>query len=200
MSLTFPDPGQGGQALDQLLPLVYEELLAIARRRLRRELPGNTLDTASLVHEAYLRFAKQPDFKFRNRQHFLALASMVMRRVLVDHARRVGAEKRGSNAVAVDWSEVPEVQAESPFLDGGTAAMLLRLDEALNRLAEFNPRGAKVVEQRFFAGLSEAEIGDAIGVSERTVRRIWTVARGWLRRELDDKGSETILLFEAPRP
>ena len=200
MSLIPPDLDLGGQALDQLLPQVYDELLAIARSRLRRELPGHTLDTASLVHEAYLRFAKQPDFKFRNRQHFLALASMVMRRVLVDHARKVGAGKRGSQAAVVDWNGVPEVQAEPPFLDGGTAAILLRLDEALNRLAEFNPRGAKVVEQRFFAGLSEAEIGDAIGVSERTVRRIWTVARGWLRRELDNHESDTMLLFESSQP
>lgn len=195
------DAASGGtDLLRQVLPLVYDELLSIARQRLRHEAPGHTLDTGALVHEAYLRFSGQKNAHFRNRQHFYAVASEAMRRVLVDHARRLHAGKRGSGAPLVELNDADQGTPDHPFLSDDRATELLALDDALHRLAEFNPQGAAVVQQRFFAGLSTPEVADVMGISERTVRRSWMVARAWLRRELDPgtPGALTLLSAEPP--
>jgi len=206
-----PEPGEitgllhdaasgGTDLLRQVLPLVYDQLLTIARQRLRHESSGHTLDTAALVHEAYLRFAGQDNARFRNRQHFYAVASEAMRRVLVDHARRIQAGKRGSGARLLELDEAEQTPVDHSFLTDDRAAELIALDDALDRLAVFNPQGAAVVQQRFFAGLSAPEVAEAMGLSERTVRRSWTVARAWLRRELDPGTPGAMVLFAAEPP
>lgn len=192
--------GGGADLLRQVLPLVYDELLTIARQRLRHESPGHTLDTSSLVHEAYLRFAGQDNAHFRNRGHFYAVASEAMRRVLVDHARRIQARKRGSGAPLLELTDADQSPQDHSFLTDDRATELIALDDALDRLAVFNPQGAAVVQQRFFAGLSTPEVADVMGLSERTVRRSWTVARAWLRRELDPGTPGAMVLFAAEPP
>lgn len=186
---------QGGNPMDDVLPRVYHELLTIARQRLRHEATGHTLNTAALVHEAWLRMAGQENATFHNREHFFAVASEAMRRVLVDHARRLHAHKRGDGAPPLPLQEDIAAVAEHPMLGDEGAADLLSLDAALDRLAAFNPRGAQVVQQRFFAGLTLPEIADVMGLSERTVRRSWTVTRAWLRRELEDTRPGALAFF-----
>ncbi|HRP07645.1 MAG TPA: ECF-type sigma factor [Gemmatimonadales bacterium] len=170
------------EALDELLPLVYDELSGMAHARLRREAPGHTLETAALVHEAWLRLIGQHQVSWHDRHHFFAVASEAMRRILVDHARQRLASKRGAAAVHLPLESVDDLPGPRGVdLDDST---LLALDEALERLERFNSSGARVVQYRFFAGLSNAEVGEMMGMSERTVRRSWTVAKAWLRREL----------------
>ncbi len=169
-------------ALDELMPLVYGELSAMASARLRREAPGHTLETAGLVHEAWLRLVGQHATSWQDRQHFFAVASEAMRRILVDHAKRRHAAKRGDAPLHLPI-EAADRAAAGAVLPGGDEE-LLALDEALDRLATFNAAGARVVQYRFFAGLSNGEVADLLGTSERTVRRSWTTARAWLRREL----------------
>ena len=162
------------EALDRLLPLVYDELRAMARGRLGLERAGHTLRATELVHEAYLKLAGGGAAAASDRAHFLAIASRAMRQVLVDHARRRQATKRGG-----EW--------EQTTLGNGNDAMdfrpeeVLALDDALERL---EPRQRQVVEYRFFGGLEEKEIAELLGVTERTVRRDWVKARAWLYREL----------------
>ena len=161
-------------ALDQLLPLVYEELRALADRQMRRERPDHTLHATALVHEAYLKLAAGDTLKAVDRGHLLGIAARAMRQVLVDHARRRLAAKRGG-----DW--------EVTTLADGHRAVEFRPEEvlALDRaLEQLEPRQRQVVEYRFFAGMEETEIANALGVSERTVRRDWVKARAWLYREL----------------
>jgi RNA polymerase sigma factor (TIGR02999 family) len=164
-------------ALDQLLPLVYDELRAIAHRQLRAERTDHTLSTTALVHEAYLRLVDQRRVDWRDRTHFFAVASRVMRRVLVDYARRRGAKKREGARDAIPLDEAVIAVDEQ-------AEMLVALDEALTRLGELEPRLVHVVEMRFFAGLTEDETAELLGVSPRTVRNDWVKAKGWLYREL----------------
>lgn len=161
------------EALERLLPLVYDELRAIAARQLRRERPGHTLQPTALVHETYLKLVGG-ELPASSRAHFLALAARAMRQVLVDHARRRNADKRGG-------SENP-----ATLTDGSASIELdpvgvLALDRALG---ELEPRQRKVVECRFFGGMEETEIARALGVSERTIRRDWVKARAWLYRAL----------------
>jgi RNA polymerase sigma factor (TIGR02999 family) len=165
------------ESLERLLPLVYDELHRIAHRHLRLERTGHTLGTTALVHEAYLRLVDQTRVRWADRTHFFAVAARVMRRVLVDYARRYRAAKRGGNARAVDL-DVADVPLEE------RSEALIALDEALERLAELNPRLSRVVECRFFGGMTEEETAEALGVTARTVRRDWVKARGWLSREL----------------
>lgn len=164
-------------AFDRLIPLVYEQLRQQARRHLRRERPGHTLQTTGLVHEAYLRLVDQREANWQNRAQFFAIAAQMMRRVLVDHARSRHAGKRGGSAIHVTLEEAT-APAEEPGVD------LIELDEALTRLAALDPQQARVVELRYFTGLGIEETAQVLGVSPATVKREWTIARAWLRREL----------------
>ena len=166
---------------DAIAPEVYAELRRIARHFMRRERPGHTLQPTALVHEALIRMAGTAGGGERQDPSFVALAARVMRQVLVDHARRRGARKR-SAVVAPDTVE--GAGADPRHAGEGESLDLLALDDALRRLAEVAPRAAKVVELRFFAGLEVEDVGRAIGVSPATVKRDWTLARAWLRREL----------------
>jgi RNA polymerase sigma factor (TIGR02999 family) len=170
---------QGGDdaALDELIPLVYEELRHVARARLRAEPRGSVLQTTALVHEAYLKLVDINHLTVRNRVHLLALTARLMRQVLVDQARRRRSLKRGGDETMISLDDV-SIPVEAPSLD------VLALDEALRELTSLDPRLSQVVELKFFAGLSIGEIAEAIGVSTATVERDWTVARAWLHRRL----------------
>ena len=169
---------------DALLARVYGELRQIAHRQLGAERPGHTLSTTAVVHEAYLRLADQRGVDWENRAQFFAIAARTMRRILIDYARAYHAARRGGAermAVPIDALELansPELAVE------GRAEWLLALDDALARLTVMDERLARVVECRFFAGLSEDETAEALGVSVRTVARDWQMARGWLYTEL----------------
>ena len=164
------------RAADVFLPLVYDELHAIAGSLFRHEAPGNTLQPTALVHEAYLRLIDQDLASVTDRTHFLAVAATMVRRAMIDHARARRTEKRGGNR-----SRVPLVDA--PIL-GLSGVDLIALDDAMVRLRDRDARAERVVELRFFAGLTEAEVARALSVSERTVRNDWAHARAWLRREI----------------
>lgn len=164
-------------ARERLFPLVYDELRLIAHRQLQRERPGHTLDTTALVHEAYLRLAGSTSQDFSDRAHFFAMAATAMRRILVDYARRYRTEKRGAAPRRVSLTDTMLVAEER-------ADTLLAVDEALGELARIDPRLSRVVECRFFAGLTEEETAETLGVTSRTVRRDWTKAKGWLLRTL----------------
>lgn len=171
-------------ALDRVFPLVLEELRAVAGARLRVEAPGHTLQPTALVNEAYLKLAASPEVDWRDRAHFLAVAARAMRQVLVDRARRRKADKRGGGvrpATLTDGSLLASGQ-------GPTAEELLALDAALDALGRIQPRLRQVVELRYFGGLADAEIGEVLGVTRRTVQRDWTKARAWLHAELGGSG------------
>lgn len=165
-------------AVDELMPLVYDELRAIARHHLRSERADHTLSSTALVHEAFLNLAAPEPPNVNDRVHFFAIASRVMRRVLVWHARKHGAAKRGGGQRPITLDE-EAVLADHRLED------LLALDQALGRLEELDPRLCRVVECRHFGGLSVPETSEALGVSTATVKRDWRTARAWLRRELD---------------
>jgi RNA polymerase sigma factor (TIGR02999 family) len=175
--------GAGSQAaFDELFPLVYAELRRIASREMRREKPGRTLQTTALVHEAYLRLLKDASLSFESRAHFLGIAARAMREILIEHARARSARKRGGGAVRLTLDD-----ARLPM-----AAMsidVLALDEALQRLARLDERHARVVELRYFGGLSVEETAVALDLSPATVKRAWTLARAWLFRELTGSAS-----------
>ena len=164
-------------ALDQLYPLVYDELRRLAHRYLRRERKGHTLQTTALINEAYLRLVDQRHVRWENRSHFFGIAAKMMRRILVDHARRYEYAKRGGGAVKISLDEVAVVAKER-------ARELLLLDEAIASLAKIDARRSHVVELRFFAGLSNEEIGEVLNISGNTVMRDWNLARAWLYKEL----------------
>ncbi|MFT7464096.1 MAG: RNA polymerase sigma-70 factor (ECF subfamily) [Pseudohongiellaceae bacterium] len=170
--------GQGG-ALEELLPLVYDELHRLAQRRLSRERRDHTLQATALVNEAYLRLIDQRDQSWKNRSHFLGIAATMMRRILINHAQAHRAEKRGGDRQRVTLHE-------SAALLEGRAADLIDLDAALDRLTARDQEAARLVELRFFAGLSNEEVAELQGVSTRTVERSWRVAKAWLRKELGD--------------
>lgn len=167
------------KALDRLTPLVYEELRHQAARYLRREAPGHTLQTTALIHEAYLRLVDAKNVDWQSRAHFFAIAANLMRRILVDHARRRDAHKRGGSQIRLPLDEafgmVKEIDVD-----------LLAIDDALQRLEKLDSQQARVVELRFFSGLTVEETAEALGVSPKTVKRDWSVARAWLRREIGD--------------
>ena len=160
-------------AVDELLPLIYNELRSLASRYLRRERQGHTLQPTALVHEAYLRLVDQRRVQWQNRAHFMGVAAQIMRRILVDHARRQNAEKRGGDVGKLSLNEEIDVSGER-------AAELVALDDALNRLAELDPEKSRVVELRFFGGLSVEETAEVLGVSAPTVKRQWRMAKAWL--------------------
>jgi RNA polymerase sigma factor (TIGR02999 family) len=166
-------------AAASLFALVYDELRRLAASALRRERPDHTLQPTALVHEAYLRLADEPDARWESRAHFLAVAAQAMRRILVDHARGRNALKRGQGEPHQPLDGV-EVEAVGSL----TTIDLLALDDALGRLASLDPRQARVVELRFFGGLTIEETAAVTGLSDRTVKREWQMARAWLRREM----------------
>jgi RNA polymerase sigma-70 factor, ECF subfamily len=176
--------GRGDEtALDQLIPLVHDELRQLARRHMARERPGHTLQATALVNEAYLRLIEVNQVRWQNRAHFFAMASRVMRRILVDAARARGYQKRGGGAETVSLDEALLVSGE-PRQD------LIALDDALNALAAFDLRKSQVVEMRFFGGLSVEETAEALHVSADTVMRDWRLAKVWLVRELSGEQLE----------
>ena len=183
-------PGAGPRELDKLFPVVYAELRRLAHRRLRSEAEGHTLNTTALVHETYLRLSTQRADAFENRQQFFALAARAMRRILVDYARRSRAGKRSGaqHPVSLSALEASDVALAHTTSDqvAERADLLVALDEALSRLGEIDERLARVVEYRFFVGLTEAETAELLGVTPRTVTRDWVRARGWLLTHLGD--------------
>jgi RNA polymerase sigma factor (TIGR02999 family) len=169
-------------AMDQLFPLVYEELKRVARRQLGMERTGHTLETSGLVHEAYLKLVGLDRMEWRGRAHFFAAAAGAMRRILIDHAAVHGARKRGGGLRRVPLDAVETGAALD--LDEAALDELLALNIALERLSDLDARQARVVECRFFAGMSIEEVAEALDVSPMTVKRDWTAARAWLNREL----------------
>ena len=187
----MPTPGEvtrllqawgGGDkaALDGLIPHVHEELRRLARSHMRRERPGHTLQTTALINEAYLRLVGQ-EVPWQSRAHFFGIASRLMRQILVDHARAQNYQKRGGGLQQVSL-------AAAAGAVGGRAAELIALDDALNSLAALDEQQARVVELRFFGGLTIEETAEVLGVSHATVERDWRAARAWLRREMAQDG------------
>lgn len=169
--------GGDSDAENRLLDLVYAELHRMAGRYMRRERPGHTLQATALVHEAYFRLVDQTGKEWKNRAHFFGVAAQVMRRILVDHARNHLALKRGQGARQVSLDEQIAVGEYEPEL-------FIAIDESLRHLAEWDPRQSQIVEYRFFAGLTDEETAETLGISVRTVQREWSVAKAWLRAEL----------------
>ena len=168
-------------ALEQLTPRVYDELRRIAGHFMRDERPGGTIQTTALVHEAYLKLIDVTNVDWQHRAHFFAVSAQIMRHILLDQARRRVAAKRGGAAPRVNLDEVPDIGS-------GRARELIALDDALNALAKVDPRKARVVELRFFAGLSVEETAEVLKVSSDTVKRDWRLAKVWLLCELKDRG------------
>ncbi len=167
------------EALDELMPIVYEELRRQAARYLRREQAGHTLQTTALIHEAYVRLVDQRAVQWQNRAHFFGVAAQMMRRILVDHARTKKRVKRGGSDIRVSLAGA-NVAVKGQDLD------VVALDEALNRLAEIDEQQSRVVELRYFSGLTVEETAEVMGISKATVKRDWSVAKAWLYRELSD--------------
>jgi RNA polymerase sigma factor (TIGR02999 family) len=168
------------EALDHLMPLVYDDLKRQALRYMQRESPGHALQPTALVHEAYLRLIDQRHVRWRNRAHFFGVAAGMMRRILVDQARLRRAEKRGG-----EWERVTLVGDEPA--GAATDVDVLALHESLERLASFDPRQEQIVELRYFGGLTIPEVAEVVGISEATVVREWTVAKAWLRADLSGR-------------
>ena len=175
--------GGDGEALDSLVPLVYGELRRIAQHYLRNERPGHTLQSTALVHEAYVRLIGQNLPEWQNRAHFFAVAAQLMRQILVDHARGRRSNKRGGGVCKLALEEAQDV-AQLVDID------ILALDDALKTLSEMDPQQGKVVELKFFGGLSIEDTAEVLGISSSTVKREWTSARAWLHREIA-RGSST---------
>jgi RNA polymerase sigma factor (TIGR02999 family) len=166
------------KALDSLIPLVYQELRSIAGRYLSRESPSHTLQSTALVHEAYFKLIGQRRVRWQNRAHFFGIAAQMMRRILIDHARHEARDKRGGPAPKLSLDDAMATA------DGEADLDLLALDDALTALAQIDPRGAQIIELRFFSGLSLEETAEVVGVSAGTVKRDWSAARAWLYREM----------------
>ncbi len=169
----------GGIGADKLLPLVYDELRRLAATHLQNQRPDHTLQATALVHEAYLRLVDQTRVEWQSRAHFFAVAALAIRRILVDHARARDCQKRGGQHQKLSIDAAPTISAEAPGSD------LLALDEVLERFSHVHPDKARVVEMRFFGGLTTAETAAVLGVTTRTVERYWEFARAWLYRALE---------------
>ena len=170
-------------ARDQLMSVVYEELHRLARRYMRRESPGHTLQTSALVNEAFLRLVDQRNVHWQNRSHFFGIAAQMMRRILVDYARGRKYAKRGGGARALSLDEGLIVSEER-------SAEVVAVHEALEELAKFDPRKSQIVELRFFGGLTIDETAEVLGVSPGTIMSDWTMAKAWLRREISPAPSD----------
>jgi RNA polymerase sigma factor (TIGR02999 family) len=169
-------------ALDELYPLVYDELHRLARRYMSRERKGHTLQTTALINEAYVRLVDQRNVHWANRSHFFAISAQIMRRILIDHARRHAYAKRGGGAQQVSLDEALTISS-------ARGSDLLRLDEALKILSEMDSRRSQVVELRYFGGLNNEEIAGVLNVSENTVTRDWNMARAWLYQQLSESAA-----------
>ena len=168
------------ESVDSLLPVVYQELRRLAAGYIRHEKPGQTLQPTALVHEAYLRLMKDRPDRWQNKAHFCAIAAHSMRQILIERARARNAQKR--------WGQKARITLEEELVQGGERSVdLLALDEAIERLAALDPEQARIVELRFFGGLTVEETADALDISPATVKRHWTVARAWLARELEGR-------------
>ena len=165
------------EAADKLIPVVYDELKRLARDYMRRENPSHTLQTTALVHEAYLKLVQQKDVNWQGRAHFIGVAAQLMRRILIDHAKGRLREKRGGEQVVVPLNEALTFSPER-------SEEILKLDEVLERLSKLDARQSRIVELRFFGGLTIEETAEFLGISPKTVKRDWTVAKTWLRSEL----------------
>ena len=182
------------QAFARLTGILYQQLRSLAERHLRRERAGHTMQETALVHEAFVRLMDQQDVDWQNRKHFFALASKLMRQILVDHARARMAGKRGGGAAVLSLDEMSDpTEGGAPIdatptalqhLDAHTQEHVSAVDEALQRLEQVDPQQAQIVEMRYFGGLTIEQTAEAAGVSEATVKREWALARAWLRREL----------------
>ena len=170
------------EALEELTPLVYNKLRQLAARELRRELPGHALQSTELVHEAYLKLVDQNRAQWKDREHFFAVAAQMIRRILVSHARAKNSAKRGGGKTMLTLEE-PIAAAESESVD------LVALDNALENLLEIDPQQGRIIELRFFAGLSIESTARLLGISSATVNREWRLAKAWLFRELSPKGA-----------
>jgi RNA polymerase sigma factor (TIGR02999 family) len=172
---------QGNQeAMERLVPLIYDELHRLAQSYLRREKPGHTLQTTALVNEAYLRLIDQQSVNWQSRAHFIGIAAQMMRRILVDHARGKQAVKRGGGEAKLSLDEELEVPGER-------ARELVALDDALTALAALDPQQSRIIELRYFGGLSIAETAEVIGLSPATVKREWSLAKAWLYHQLQQR-------------
>ncbi len=174
-------PGQPPDA-ERLIPLVYDDLRKLAANYLRRETPGHTLQPTALVNEAFLKLVDQTRVNWQGRTHFFAVGAEIMRRILVDHARAKQRQKRGGDRQRIELHDDLRLSSQRD-------EDLLAVHEAIEKLAERDPRQAKIVALRFFGGLTVAEVAEVLGVSKRTVESEWTMIRAWLRRELSDEGS-----------
>lgn len=177
---------QGGskKAVDQLLPLLYEEMRSMAHEKLRYERQNHTIDTTALVHEAYLKLIDQKKTEWQSRAHFLAVAALAMRRILVNYAQKRNAVKRGSDFSRVEWNDIADI----PESIDEFAEEILALNNELKRLEHFNSRGSRVIEYHFFGGLTWDEISEVMGIAPVTARRSWYMAKLWLNRELGNRG------------
>ena len=184
--------GGDADALERIVVLVYPELRKMAQRCLSGERLGHTLQATALVNEAYLRLVDIHSIRWRDRVHFFAIGARIMRRVLVDHARSKGNAKRGGGGIRIDFNEALAVSAK---IDPA----LVRMDDALNELASFDPRKARIVEMRYFGGLNADEIASVLGVSTQTVNRDWLLAKSWLVREMGSTGGAAPLTGRAAR-
>ncbi|MDQ3179204.1 MAG: sigma-70 family RNA polymerase sigma factor [Acidobacteriota bacterium] len=181
ITLLLVDWNKGDEfALEQLMPLVYDELRQMARRYMRSQPSGHTFQTTELIHEAYLKIAKQDERNWQNRAHFFGVAAQAMRHILVDYARSKHRKKRGG------WQERVTF-TEDDLVSNGRSEEVVALDEALNQLAVLDERKSRVVEMKFFAGLNVEEIAEVLKLSPETVKRDWRFARTWLLRELAEK-------------
>lgn len=169
------------EALNELLPFVYDELRRRAAAYMRSERPGHTLQTTALVNEAYIKLFEKGEIEWESRNHFFAIAAQAMRRILVDHARKKNRKKRGSKSPVLPLDEARLIPSKDSTVD------LEALDQALSRLAAFDERQAKIVELKYFGGMTFEETADVLGVSKVTVKRDWKIARVWLRGQLGER-------------
>ena len=184
LTIAFERAKRGGEgAAERLAALLYEEIRAMARREMAHERADHTLQPTALVHEAWMRLAPEGERSFENRAHFLGAAANAIRRVLVEHARARARVKRGEGRARI---ELADVDPAAPVRD----EWLLDLDEALSRLAAGSPSASRIVELRFFGGMSIPEVAETLGISESTVERRWRVARAWLRGEIEESDGE----------
>jgi RNA polymerase sigma factor (TIGR02999 family) len=175
------DWGNGNQAaLDRLMPVVYTELRQLAHRYMRRERPGHTMQTTALIHEAYLRLVDQNQVRWQHQAHFFGIAARLMRQILIEHARSRTRAKRGGGVGTISLDE-------AAIVSQARATALLALDDALERLATIDPRKSRVVELRFFGGLSVEEAAQVLNIAPNTVLRDWRMAKAWLRREISNE-------------